>query len=272
MAKERCFTFLEFIAHCGISKTKGYKLLQSGKIPYTKTHGGFYYSIPASSVYSYKHKLNTLNSMITVKELANEHNISYKKILGDISSEILKAQKLHRNIYYIKKEDADKYINELKHPTSVSVGEFGKLVGMYRTGVYKNIMKGTLPATKKGGRYYISLEQVEPFKKDHFVKREISETDKVRLKNYYITKHKNEPDAMTYQDIIRITGYHFNSVSRMLREENVEVIKLRYKNVVAKDDVIEFLLSPTYNKQRRKSAIHSRDIKNALSENAASEK
>ena len=55
MAKERCFTFLEFIAHCGISKTKGYKLLQSGKIPYTKTHGGFYYSIPASSVYSYKH-------------------------------------------------------------------------------------------------------------------------------------------------------------------------------------------------------------------------
>ena len=112
-----------------------------------------------------------------------------QKILEDISSEILTAKKLHRNIYYIKKEDADKYINELKHPTSGSVGEFGKLVGMYRTGVYKNIMKGTLPATKKGGRYYISLEQEEPFKKDHFVKREISETDKVRLKNYYITKH-----------------------------------------------------------------------------------
>ena len=77
---------------------------------------------------------------------------------------------------------------------------------------------------------------------------------------------------MTYQDISRITGYHFNSVSRMLKEENIEVINLRNKNVVAKDDVIEFLLSSTYNKLRRKSAIHSRDIKNALSENAASEK
>lgn len=273
MAKEKYFTFSDFITHCGISKTKGYKLLQSGKIPYTKVHGDFYYSIPASSVYAYKHKLSTLKAMVTVKELSKEHNISYKGILEDIANGILKAKKLHRNIYYITKEDADKYVYEIKHPESVSVGEFGKLVGMYRTGVYKNIIKGTLPATKKGGRYVISLDEVEPFKKEHFVKKEINETEKSVLRKYYIKKYTNEPDAMTFDDIKRITGYSLNSISRMLECENVEVIKIRCKKVISKEDVIEFLLSSTYNQIRRKSNIHSKDIINALSrENAASEK
>ena len=93
MAKERCFTFLEFIAHCGISKTKGYRLLQSGKIPYTKTHGGVYYSIPASSVYAYKHKLNTLNAMITpcsmFSSLAMDASITSLLFTSPISADLI---------------------------------------------------------------------------------------------------------------------------------------------------------------------------------------
>ncbi|HAL63442.1 MAG TPA: hypothetical protein DCO93_03240 [Clostridiales bacterium] len=273
MKTQKYFTFKEFMAYCEISRDMAYRLLRSGEIPRTKVGGK--YQIPKDAVCSYKKKVDRLENFMTIRQFSKKYNLTRSRILSEIYKGILKAKKMYRNTYYISYDDADEYISK----RMIGVCEFAKRVGMYRTTIYKNIIKGRLPAKKCGRSYLISVCEIEPFikiqrtyrpvkraKSEKRVITEINPEEKKLLRKYYEKKLQKQPDAMTFKNISKVTGYCISVISSMVKDADILVVNRAKGTIIPKEDVIELFISARYNSIYQKSNMHYEDLKNALSE------
>lgn len=67
---------------------------------------------------------------------------------------------------------------------------------------------------------------------------------------------KHLPDAISSKDIQEVTGYGKEAVRKWIIGEKLIGVVSRKRFVIAKEDLIDFLVSPAYVWITRKSKIH----------------
>ena len=81
------------------------------------------------------------------------------------------------------------------------------------------------------------------------------------LRSYYTIKMKDYPDVITSIDIQVVTGYSKEIIRKWIKSDKIIGCVSRKKFRIAKDDLIDFLISPYYAKIMRKSKTHIEDFK-----------
>lgn len=110
--------------------------------------------------------------------------------------------------------------------------------------------------------YKIPISEVQKYINEQANKGYFSNEQKEVITQYYQEKLKKYPDMMRAKDIQLVTGYGKETVRKWINSNRIIGIIVRKKFAVAKDDFIDFLLSPYYANIIRKSQKHISDFKN----------
>ena len=109
--------------------------------------------------------------------------------------------------------------------------------------------------------YKIPLSEVLQYKKAREERGILTDAEvKVRI-NYYRRKMIDYPDLINAGDIRAITGYGKEIIRRWINSEKILGIVVRGKFCVAKEDLLDFMISPYYETIIRKSEEHKKDCK-----------
>ena len=81
-----------------------------------------------------------------------------------------------------------------------------------------------------------------------------------RIKKYYKDKLKPYDNLISSKDIIEITGYGKEAIRNWINSEKILGVVCRGKFRIAKDDLLDFLISPYYFSIIRKSKTHIEDF------------
>ena len=92
--------------------------------------------------------------------------------------------------------------------------------------------------------YKIPLCEVQQYMREQAEKGHYSEKQKEMISRYYRKKLKDYPDLIRAKDIQSITGYGKESIRKWINSEKILGVVVRKRFAVAKDDLIDFLLSP----------------------------
>lgn len=87
---------------------------------------------------------------------------------------------------------------------------------------------------------------------------------------YYSNKTKNYPDIIQAKDVRTITGYGKETIRNWINSEKILGVVVRKRFVIAKEDLIDFLVSPYYENIIRKSKVHMSDHQAILEIEASS--
>lgn len=118
---------------------------------------------------------------------------------------------------------------------------------------YKKCQEGRL-------HYYkIPMSDVLQYKKEREERGVLSEEQINQMRVYYVEKLKMYPTLITSYDIRCITGYGKEIIRNWINSEKILGVVVRGKFCVAKEDLIDFLVSPYYEKIIRKTATHITD-------------
>lgn len=109
--------------------------------------------------------------------------------------------------------------------------------------------------------YKIPLQEVLRYKQERENRGVLSDDMIKQMRKYYDDKLKDYPTLITSYDIRCITGYGKEIIRRWINSEKILGVVVRGKFCVAKEDLIDFLISPYYERIIRKSPIHKADRK-----------
>lgn len=145
------------------------------------------------------------------------------------------------------------------------------MCGISSSTAYKLIKSGYISKTKcRDGllHYYkIPISDVEKYlndKKEREIRKtalNISDNERVVISSYYRTKMKDYPDVIDSKDIQLITGYGKETIRVWIQSEKILGIVVKKKFRVAKEDLIDFLITPYYSNIIRKSKTHINDFR-----------
>ena len=108
--------------------------------------------------------------------------------------------------------------------------------------------------------YKIPIEEAYCYLREKQLKKELPDDYQKRIKKYYEDKLKPYDDLITSKDIIEITGYGKEAIRNWINSEKILGVIYRGKFRIAKDDVLDFLISPYYFSITRKSKTHIEDF------------
>ena len=108
--------------------------------------------------------------------------------------------------------------------------------------------------------YKIPLSEVQKYMREQAEKGCFSDEQKERITKYYKEELRHYPDLIRAKDIQFITGYGKETVRNWINHEKILGVVVRKKFAVAKDDLIDFLISPYYANIIRKSKKHIADF------------
>ncbi len=109
--------------------------------------------------------------------------------------------------------------------------------------------------------YKIPLQDVLHYKQERENKGVLSEDTIKQMRIYYNNKLKEYPSLITSYDIRCITGYGKEIIRIWINSGKILGIVVRGRFCVAKEDLIDFLVSPYYEQIRRKTPTHKADRK-----------
>ena len=110
--------------------------------------------------------------------------------------------------------------------------------------------------------YKIPLCEVQEYMREQAEKGHYSEKEKEMISRYYRKKLKDYPDLIRAKDIQSVTGYGKESIRKWINSKKILGVVVRKRFAVAKDDLIDFLVSPYYANIIRKSEKHISDFRN----------
>ena len=147
--------------------------------------------------------------------------------------------------------------------------EFCQLCCISKSTGSKLIKSGAVPFEKcrEGLLHYykIPISAVDKYLSARAVKGVLTVDQAKIMRSYYEQKLSNHPDVIESIDIQDVTGYGKEIIRNWIHSEKIlgGVVRKRFK--VAKDDLIDFLVSPYYQSIIRKSDVHKEDEKSIKS-------
>ena len=143
--------------------------------------------------------------------------------------------------------------------------EFCEMCGISSTTAYKLIKskKINFEECRVGlMRYYnIPISEVTKYLERKKNRGKLTEVQVELVRTFYVIKIKDYPDVITSKDIQTITGYSKEIVRKWIKSDKIIGCVSRKKFRIAKEDLIDFLVSPYYAKIIRKSQTHIEDFK-----------
>ena len=143
--------------------------------------------------------------------------------------------------------------------------EFCELCGISPSTAYKLLKSKKVDFEKcRDGsvQYYsIPMQEITKYFDEKSNRGKLSKTQVELVRSYYTIKMKDYPDVITSIDIQVVTGYSKEIIRRWIKSDKIIGCVSRKKYRIAKDDLIEFLISPYYAKIIRKSKTHIHDFK-----------
>ena len=143
--------------------------------------------------------------------------------------------------------------------------EFCELCGISPSTAYKLLKSKKVHFEKcRDGsvQYYnIPMNEITKYLDEKSNRGKLSKTQVELVRSYYTIKMKDYPDAITSIDIQVVTGYSKEIIRRWIKSDKIIGCVSRKKYRIAKDDLIDFLISPYYAKIIRKSKTHIQDFK-----------
>lgn len=109
--------------------------------------------------------------------------------------------------------------------------------------------------------YKIPIEEAYRYNREKQLKKELPDDYQKRIKKYYEDKLKPYDDLITSKDIMEITGYSGEAVRNWINSGKLLGVVIRKRFCVAKEDLLDFLISPYYFNIIRKSKTHIEDLK-----------
>ena len=107
--------------------------------------------------------------------------------------------------------------------------------------------------------YQIPLQDVLQYKEKRENRGYLSEKKIKQMRMYYDKKLKDYSDLITAYDIRCITGYGKETIRKWINSEKILGVISRKRFKVAKEDLLDFLVSPYYETIIRKSKTHLAD-------------
>jgi len=158
--------------------------------------------------------------------------------------------------------ELEKYYKDILDNNSEYVNKCGmcKICRISKSTAYKLLREGVIPYKKINNgllhEYKISIVDVVTYlyKKDCKYVYNSEYISKVR--NYYEEKYSDKSDVLKAKDICEMLGYAKETVRRWIKYKKLIGIIIKSSFFVAKDDLIDFLVSPYYAKITRKSRKH----------------
>ena len=108
--------------------------------------------------------------------------------------------------------------------------------------------------------YKIPIEEAYRYLREKELKNRLSGDYQKRIKKYYKDKLKPYDNIISSKDIIEITGYGKEAIRNWINSEKILGVVCRGKFRIAKDDLLDFLISPYYFSITRKSKTHIEDF------------
>ena len=108
--------------------------------------------------------------------------------------------------------------------------------------------------------YKIPIEEAYRYLREKELKNKLPGDYKKRIKEYYEDKLEPYHDLITSNDIMEITGYSGEAVRNWINSGKLLGVVIRKRFCVAKEDLLDFLISPYYFNIIRKSKTHIEDF------------
>jgi len=141
--------------------------------------------------------------------------------------------------------------------------EFCIMCGISESTGSKLIKNGVIPFEKCNERllhfYAIPFQSAIDYIKQQETKGVLSDDELSKRREFYYKKTKKYPDVITAKDICIITGYGKETIRKWINSEKILGIVVRKRFKVAKEDLIDFLVTPYYENIIRKSQTHITD-------------
>ena len=141
--------------------------------------------------------------------------------------------------------------------------EFCQMCDICKTKAYKLLKSGAIQYEKcQDGLlhfYKIPLSEVSRYKQETAKKGVLSDEQTARVRLYYKKKLRAYDDIIESKDICIISGYGKEAIRNWINSGKILGAVVRKRFIVAKDDLIDFLVSPYYQNIIRKSAEHISD-------------
>ena len=109
--------------------------------------------------------------------------------------------------------------------------------------------------------YKIPIEEAYRYLREKELKNKLPSECQKRIKKYYEDKLEPYEDLVTSNDIMEITGYRREPIRKWINTGKMLGIIVRGRFCVAKEDLLDFLISPYYFSIIRKSKTHIEDFK-----------
>ena len=146
----------------------------------------------------------------------------------------------------------------------VSKEEFYKLCRISKKTAYKLIKSGRIKAVKRNCAsrhcYEIPISEIERLESVRCYINKLREEEIDKVKEYYSAKLQSYPDVITSEDVQAITGYAKETVRRWIQSGKLVGMVYKSKYVIAQNDFLDFITSPSYVGITRKSREHLSDF------------
>ena len=158
--------------------------------------------------------------------------------------------------------------NSQNYPDFVSKRDFCDMCGICPYTAYKLLKSKTISYIKRRvwvqgpnrqyleHHYDIPKSEILSYVKEKCSVSECSEDDIIKIRKFYELHLATYPDMLKPADICAITGYAKESVRRWIDKGLIEAYLRKEKYYIAKDDLIEFLVSDSYRNIIRKSDLN----------------
>ncbi len=108
--------------------------------------------------------------------------------------------------------------------------------------------------------YKIPIEEAYRYLQEKELKNKLPGEYQKRIKKYYEDKLESSADLITSNDIMEITGYSGEAIRTWINSGKILGVIVRRRFCVAKEDLLDFLISPYYFSIIRKSKTHIEDF------------
>ena len=153
---------------------------------------------------------------------------------------------------------------KVKSNDFVSKEELYKLCRISKKTAYKLIKSGRIKAIKRNCGslhcYEIPISEIKRLESVRCYLNKLREEEIDKVKEYYSKKLQSYPDIITSEDVQAITGYVKETVRRWIQGRKLVAIVYKSKYVIAKNDFLDFVTSPSYVGITRKSQEHLADF------------
>lgn len=108
--------------------------------------------------------------------------------------------------------------------------------------------------------YKIPISEVEQYMQQQANRGHFTDEQKKVIAQYYRRKMRGYPDRLESKHIQVITGYGKEAIRKWINSEKILGVVVRKRFAVAKEDLIDFLVTPYFANITRKSKTHIADF------------